>query len=494
MIKWDVGSIALEFVVWMSADDAQTGSTSLVGMLSSSAFESMISKFVDRSLSRYVRLLVELTSFLYSYGSKASYADCDSTSLWSLRSFSGARVLQQLEPALGPTALAAASDEKLRALFLVLFATIIAVGYSKQRGPSGDLDASSPTLNESCTSGPSVQVFSEAQEHLLRILAHHMVYIAERIELLERSISRKRIIEGSACRWNRKATFQWKEMPTPKDADIGSDLVSSCDVQNNSRRTDRTLPAGYPGRRYHLTRSHTPRSSCRLAGVFGACVHEESRNIDPSPMDHILSNFQQMTLAPRDGQARTERSSTPRVDSESIRHAPHSSRRYSFDQLPSISARDKNYAAFECLAEHDGICAPFLCTDDDDNANEASSIDRTSASTASPSPTQSTAPDSPSSSRSQDSTSTLNTNHDQGSVCRSCMFHTLPFGTLDQDELCQFCSTLPRHGGDVSVPSCSDLPQLEDDTAVSSPTDLPVFPQGQLDWLRHEHGSINLLV
>ena len=490
----------------MSADDdAQTGSTSLVGILSSSAFESMISKFLDRGLSRHVKLLVELTSFLYSYGSKASYADCDSTSLWSLRSFSGARVLQQLESALGTASLVAAagSHEKLRALFLVLFATIIAVGYSKQRGPSGGASSfglpvfQSPTLHESCTSGPSVQVFLEAQEHLLRILAHHMVYIAERLGILEKTISRKHIIEGAACRWNRKAAFQWKQMPIPKDAGTGSDLVSSCIVQGNSSRTDRTLATGYPARCNHLSRSHHIRSSCRPAGGFGTCVHEESLNIEPSHMDHILSNFQQMTLAPRDGQARIERSSTPPVDPERIRHAPHSTRSCSLDQLPSISSIDKNYAAFESLVENDGMCPPCLCTDQDDNDNEASSTDGTSASTASPSTTQSTAPESSSSSRSQDPTSPSKTDSDTGSVCRSCKFHTLPFGTLDQDELCQFCSTLPLHGGDMVLPSCSPLPQYEGDPAVSSPNDRPVqrvFRQGQLNWPEYECEPINLLV
>lgn len=501
MIKWDVGSISSEFVLWMSADDAQTGSTSLVGILSSSAFESMVSKFVDRSLSKHVRLLLELTSFLYSYGTKASYADCDWTSLWSLRSFSGTRVLQELEPALGPTSLAAASVEKLTALFLVLFATIIAVGYSKQRGPSRDLDAStsglpvyqSPTSTDSYDSSPSAQVFSEAQEQLLRILALHMVYIAERIDLLGEEISRKRIIEGSASRWNRKATFQWKEMPAPKDADVGSHSASSCDVQDGSRRVDRNLTTGYPARCYHLSRSHPTGSSCRLAGGFGTCMHEDSRNIAPSPMDDILAGIQQMTLAPLDVQARTERTNHPRVDPESIRHAPHSTRRCSSDHLPSMSARDKNYAAFECLAENDGICAPFLCTDDDDNANGALSMDGSSAPTASPSTTQSTASDSPPSTRSQDSTSMYDSSCDQGSVCRSCKFDTLPYGTLDQDELCQFCSALPQHDGDISIPSCSALPQHEDDTSVPSTTDLPV-QRVQLNWLKHEHGSVNLLV
>ena len=64
MIKWDVSSISSEFMLWMSHNHVQPGSTSLVGILSSSANESMISQLVDRSSSKYVRLLVELCMIL----------------------------------------------------------------------------------------------------------------------------------------------------------------------------------------------------------------------------------------------------------------------------------------------------------------------------------------------------------------------------------------------------------------------------------------------
>lgn len=503
MIKWDVRSISSEIVLWMTDDDAQAGSTSLVGILSSSAFESMLSNYVDRSLSRNLRLLVEPTSFLYSNGSQASYADCDWTSLWSVRSFVGTRVLQELETALGNASLAAASLEKLTALFLVQFATIIAVGYSNSRGSSGDHAASTSVLpacqlttsSEPCTSVPSAQVFSEAQTQLLRILAHHMVYIAERISLFEPNVSRKRIIQGSVCRWNRRATFQWKKMPAPKDTDALSDLVSSCDGEDNSTRADQSSPTGYPARCYHLSRSHTTTSSCRLAGGFGTCVHERSLNTEPSPMDHILTDSERATSASQDEHPRNERTSASRADLERIRHTPSSTHRYCSDHLLSMSARDGNYAAFESLAETDGMCAPFLCTDsdDDDDATETLSMDgRTPALTYSPSSAPqasehsfSTVSDSSPSIRSRNSIDTIS--GDQGSVCRSCKFATLPFDALDQDQLCQFCSALPQHGGDI----CAHHPPFSNNDL---PSDQGVFAQGQPDRLEHEHGSVNLLV
>ena len=493
MIEWDVRSISSEFVLWMCHDHAQTGSTSLVGILSSSAFENMISKFVNRSLSKHVRLLVKLTSVLYCSGGQASYADCDSTTLWSLRSVAGTRVLQELVSALCNTSLAASLLEKLTALFLVLFATIIAVGYSEPRRPTGDLSAStcvppvhqSPIPTGSCNSGLSAKVFSEAQKHLLSILAHHMVYIAERINLLEPNVSRKRIIEGSACRWNRTATFQWNEMPASKDANIQSNVVSSGEVEDNSKRTDPISPTRPPVRCYHLSRSHSPVSSCRLAGGFGTCVHEPSLNTEPSPMDHLLASNQQMT-------------STPQSDLDSVTCPSHSTHRCSSDQLPSITARDGNYSAFECLAETDEMCVPFLCTDDDDddndnNANEASSMHGTCALTTSPSTlttslstlqssnqSASTAAGSP-----HDSAST-NISAKQASICRSCKFVALPFSTLDENETCQFCSALPECDGDISPPPSSSSDGLSKQRGWTQAQ--------QRTWGMRERGGGNLLV
>lgn len=514
MIEWDVRSISSEFVLWMCDEHAQTGSTSLVGILSSSAFERMISRFLSGSLSKHVKLLVRLTSLLYSSGILASHTDYDATTLWSLRSFVGTRVLQDLVLALCNTTLAAAFLEKLTALFLVLFATIIAVGYSEPRRPSGGLGAStcgspvhqSPTSTESCIPGLSAESFSEAKTHLLCILAHHMVYIAERINLLEPNVSRKHIIEGSACRWNRKATFQWSEMTAPNDAKILGNESPSCDAQNSSGRADGTLPARYPARYYHLSRSHSPTCRCRLAGGFGTCVHELSLNNEPSPMDHLLAEYQQMTSAPGDVQAPIERTSTPQLDLDTITLPPHPTHRCSSDHLPSITARDGNYAAFECLAETDGMCAPFLCTDNDDNdnddndsnndnneSNEASTTIGPSAPPTSPStPSQASTQSSPTANSSPQTpagttppNNTISTKQ-QDPVCRSCNFPPLPFATLDENDLCQFCAALPHCAGDdiSALPSSGEQPDQEVLTTHSQREAL----------MRDGHGCGNLLV
>lgn len=99
-------------------------------MFSTLKAELLLSSFVDGNLSKALRVLVETSSILRNWGINTSYSHYSSSDLWSIRSFAGSQVLQGLEYALKNTRLAKASADVLKALFLVLLATIIAVGYS----------------------------------------------------------------------------------------------------------------------------------------------------------------------------------------------------------------------------------------------------------------------------------------------------------------------------------------------------------------------------
>ena len=155
-----------------------------------------------------MRLLVEVTSTLYFYRSQASHADSKSTRMWGLLLFPATQVLHKLGQALGNALLAAATLEKLTSLFLVLFDSVTSVGYTKLRSPVQNASAPTPgmlahqsrTSSKFCTSSPPALVFGEAQERLLRRLAHRMVYIAGKINPLVSTISRNHVIECSACR------------------------------------------------------------------------------------------------------------------------------------------------------------------------------------------------------------------------------------------------------------------------------------------------------
>ena len=100
---------------------------------------------LDRISPRHVMLLVEVTSTLYFYGSQGSHADGKSTSMWGLHYFQRLKYCRKSsQQALCNALLAAASLEKLTSLFLVLFPSVILVGYTKLRSPAHN--ASAPYL------------------------------------------------------------------------------------------------------------------------------------------------------------------------------------------------------------------------------------------------------------------------------------------------------------------------------------------------------------
>lgn len=128
--QWDLGSIALDCADWVLDERLKPGSKSRVWLFSSFEAEYLLSTIVGGDLSRAFRVLVEISSIIHNWGIIASYSQYSSSDLWRIRSFAGSQVVQSLEQALKLNRLAKASADVLKALFLVLLGTIIAVGHS----------------------------------------------------------------------------------------------------------------------------------------------------------------------------------------------------------------------------------------------------------------------------------------------------------------------------------------------------------------------------
>lgn len=128
--QWDLGSIALDCADWVLDERMKPGSKSRVWLFSSSEAEYLLSTIVGGELSRAFRILVEISSIIHNWGIFTSYSQYSSSDLWKIRSFAGSQVVQGLEQSLKFNRLAKASVDVLKALFLVLLGTIIAVGYS----------------------------------------------------------------------------------------------------------------------------------------------------------------------------------------------------------------------------------------------------------------------------------------------------------------------------------------------------------------------------
>lgn len=135
-VLWDLDAMVSEFACWMSQKHALPASTSRVGILSSIKFTQLVRTLADEDLTRTFRLLVESSSVIYNYEGQPDiyWKDYYTDDLESIRSFAGTSVLRHLERVLSNIALAENSLKEMKALFLILFGTIIAVGYSRPAG------------------------------------------------------------------------------------------------------------------------------------------------------------------------------------------------------------------------------------------------------------------------------------------------------------------------------------------------------------------------
>ena len=142
---WNLDVIAQDFAQWMSNQQLTPASTSRVGILSSFNLTWLLSISIPGDLSQNFRLFVESSSALYNrgfhqqyaaapynHGFQQEYAGYNLVDLWRIRSYAGNKVLDVLQGVLNNNALSHASLPKLKALFLILFGTIVSVGYSGQ--------------------------------------------------------------------------------------------------------------------------------------------------------------------------------------------------------------------------------------------------------------------------------------------------------------------------------------------------------------------------
>ena len=129
-VCWDLGTMASDCAEWILGKSVKPRAKNRVWTFSSFDAECLLSPFVDANLSKALRVLVETSSILRNWGMDTSYSDYSSSDLWSIRSFAGSQLLQGLERALNLQRLAESSEDVLKALFLVILGTIIAVGYS----------------------------------------------------------------------------------------------------------------------------------------------------------------------------------------------------------------------------------------------------------------------------------------------------------------------------------------------------------------------------
>ena len=133
LIDWSLPAVASSCVDWMCAEEQTPTMNSRAWMMSSSPIERLLSNYLNPSLSKFLRILVETSSMIYHWGSDVIFPCYNLSDLWDIRSFAGSQVLGKLEALLSNTSSAKASLNTTIAVFLVVFNATIAIVYTDPR-------------------------------------------------------------------------------------------------------------------------------------------------------------------------------------------------------------------------------------------------------------------------------------------------------------------------------------------------------------------------
>ena len=199
LIQWNIEALSQDFTEWLTMDEAHPPATSKVGMLSSVECQEILQQNLSEHICTNLRLLVKTSSLLYNCGD-LPHPHYSYEQITIMRQTVGANLLKSLEIALKNEALAQASRAQLLSLFIVLSGAIIAVRYT-------------------------IPVSSEdVAGMLLRILAHYLVIIGERVGLLANELTKMSLTEGSNVLWNKTGNFEWnyKKVATGRDSETES--------------------------------------------------------------------------------------------------------------------------------------------------------------------------------------------------------------------------------------------------------------------------------
>ena len=213
LIQWNIEALSQVFTEWLTMDEVHSPATSKVGMLSSVECQEILQQNLSEHICSDLRLLVKLSSLLYSCR-HFSHPHYSHEQMTITRRIVGARLLKSLEIALKTEALAQASRAQLLSLFIVLSGAIIAVKYTL------------PVSSE------------DVSAMLLRILAHYMVLVGERVGLFANDLMKMSLTEGSDVLWNKTEIFQWthKIVATGRESATESPILECLSPGFETRR------------------------------------------------------------------------------------------------------------------------------------------------------------------------------------------------------------------------------------------------------------------
>ncbi|KAI0012024.1 hypothetical protein F4779DRAFT_570079 [Xylariaceae sp. FL0662B] len=183
-----------------STDSNKT--TSKVGMLCSPTFRRIIQEYIPPQIAFLFQAMLYATSFSFVRFTQTKYTqELSVPTLQLLGAHAGHQVLWYLDSELNPQRLSNISFGKLRALFFLVFGTILTTRYARRTC----LNQEYPTANTI-----DETLWDEMRDHLCEMLAHHLVLLGERIDVKFNENEERSVLWCSEGKWNQKGTYKWE--------------------------------------------------------------------------------------------------------------------------------------------------------------------------------------------------------------------------------------------------------------------------------------------
>jgi len=127
--EWNIESLTDFLSKWL-VEDVHVGELSIVGIMSTSNFTSILSSNIGSKLSELCRILIYSVSCLRNVKTDPE----ETRFIRAVSNYAGVGVIRQLDALLSVRNLATLSQPKAFSLFAVLLATIISVRYFENPG------------------------------------------------------------------------------------------------------------------------------------------------------------------------------------------------------------------------------------------------------------------------------------------------------------------------------------------------------------------------
>jgi hypothetical protein len=196
-VTWDLGFLVDDVTGWLN--NSTDSETSKVGTLSSPQFLKLVQPFVEEDTLRQFHRMIYAISLAYAQPNSSNEHQFTTPELLQIGSIAGHNFLAGLDKLLKPQQLRSCSRSQFQSLYLMIFGTILAVGYTN--------------LLVLETTPQRLAQFQNTRDFLCQILVHYLLFLGSQLRL---SIARKTeefILQASPSRWHKQGLFQWTIAP-----------------------------------------------------------------------------------------------------------------------------------------------------------------------------------------------------------------------------------------------------------------------------------------